>query len=940
MNVVVVESPAKAKTINKYLGDDYQVLASYGHVRDLPEREGSVEPTADFRMHYDVLAEKTRHVNEIAKAVKHADRLYLATDPDREGEAISWHLLAALADKGVLQRTEVKRVIFHEVTKQAVLEAMAHPRDLHPDLIDAYQARRALDYLVGFTLSPVLWRKLPGAKSAGRVQSVALRLVCEREDEIERFVPQEYWTVEADLRTAADAPFKARLTHIDGKKLDKFALGKEAEAIEAKRRVEAAALKVASVEKKQTSRNPAPPFSTSTLQQEASRKLGFGADRTMRTAQRLFEGVQLGGETVGLITYMRTDSVQLSQAALDGARAVIGEHYGQRYLPDQPRRFKTKTKNAQEAHEAIRPTDLARRPEEVAKFVDDDQRRLYELIWKRTIASQMAAALLDRVAVDLEGGGVALRSTGQTIAFDGFLKVYREGIDDAPQRATADDESDRLLPAMAEGEPSRQEAVTAEQHFTEPPPRYTEASLVKKLEELGIGRPSTYASIISVLQQRNYVRLDSKRFVPEDRGRVVSAFLTEFFERYVEYGFTAELENQLDAVAAGEVDWKEVLRAFWDPFFELTEDVKAKRNAEIIDALDAALAPHLFPARDDGVDPRRCPQCEAGRLSLKFGRFGGFIGCSNYPECRFTRKLGEQASDGAAELAKERFLGVDPGLSEEVWLRVGRFGPYIQRGSGDELKRVSVPDNISPETVDLDTALKLLALPREVGVDPDGEPIVAGINRFGPFVQRGRTYARLDTDDDVLSIGMNRALSLLAEKGGKGGRRAPAAGSGKTVGEHPEDGKPIQLLEGRFGPYLKWNKLNASLPKGKDPERLALDEAVEILAQKAAKTGAKTGSRKLAASGGKGAAGKAGAGKGASGSKSSSTKAASGKADAGSSGGAGSDRSGSNKKASDDRGGGTAKGGSAGKAGGGGARGKAGGNGRRGVSGSGRQTSS
>jgi DNA topoisomerase-1 len=840
MNVVVVESPAKAKTINKYLGDDYQVLASYGHVRDLPEKEGSVEPEHDFRMHYDVLADKKSRVNEIAKAVKNADRLYLATDPDREGEAISWHLLAALAEKGALKKTEVKRVVFHEVTKQAVLEAMARPRDLHPDLIDAYQARRALDYLVGFTLSPVLWRKLPGAKSAGRVQSVALRLVCEREDEIERFVAREYWTVEAELATAADDRFRARLTHLDGTKLDKFALGEEAEATAAKRRVEQAALTVASVEKKQTSRNPAPPFSTSTLQQEASRKLGFGADRTMRTAQKLFEGVQFGGETVGLITYMRTDSVQLSQAALDAARAVIGEHYGSRYLPEQPRRFKTKTKNAQEAHEAIRPTDLARRPEEVARFVDEDQRRLYELIWKRTVASQMAAAVLDRVAVTLEGDGVALRATGQTIAFDGFLKVYREGVDDAPTRKAADDESDRLLPAMAEGEPARQHEVKADQHFTEPPPRYTEASLVKQLEELGIGRPSTYAAIISVLQARNYVRLESKRFVPEDRGRMVSAFLTQFFERYVEYGFTAELENQLDAVAAGEIDWKQVLREFWDPFFALTEEVKGKRNAEVIDALDDALAPHLFPAREDGSDPRQCPQCEQGRLSLKFGRFGGFIGCSNYPDCRFTRKLGEQAGDGGTDLPKERLLGVDPELSEEVWLRIGRFGPYIQRGSGDELKRVSVPENIRPEDVDLDTALKLLALPREVGLDADGEAVMAGINRYGPFVQRGRTYARLDRDDDVLTIGMNRALTLLEEKGGRGGRRGGGtASAGKTLGEHPEDGKPIELRDGRFGPYLKWNKLNASLPKGTDPETLAFDAAVEILAQKAAKTGAK-----------------------------------------------------------------------------------------------------
>ncbi len=840
MNVVVVESPAKAKTINKYLGDDYAVLASYGHVRDLEEKEGAVDPDDDFRMAYEVMADKKARINDIAKALKGADRLYLATDPDREGEAISWHLLAALADRKALKRIEVKRVVFHEVTKRAVLDAMAHPRDLHENLIDAYQARRALDYLVGFTLSPVLWRKLPGARSAGRVQSVALRLVSDREDEIERFIAREYWTVEAALLTAADAGFRARLTHLDGQRLDKFALANAQAAQAAKARVEAASLSVAAVEKKQTSRNPAPPFSTSTLQQEASRKLGFGADRTMRTAQKLFEGVQLDGETVGLITYMRTDSVQLSSAALAAAREVIGAHYGDRYLPPHPRQFKTKTKNAQEAHEAIRPTDLARRPEDVRRFLDADQAKLYELVWKRTIASQMAAALLDRVAVTLTGDGVGLRATGQTIAFEGFIKVYREGIDDAPTDKAADDDDDRLLPQMAEGERVRQERVTADQHFTEPPPRYTEASLVKKMEELGIGRPSTYASIIKVLQDRNYVRLEQKRFVPEDRGRVVSAFLTRFFERYVEYGFTAALEDQLDAIAAGEVDWKEVLREFWEPFLARTEEVLGKRNAEVIDVLDEALGPHLFPPRSDGVDPRQCPSCESGRLSLKFGKFGGFVGCSNYPECRFTRQLGEQATDGGDGAAKERLLGVDPELEEEVWLKNGRFGPYVQRGSGDATKRVSLPPALAPADVELGTALSLLALPREVGVDPDGEAVNAGINRYGPYIQRGRAYVRLEPDDDVLTIGMNRALTLLDEKGGKAQRRAAPAVAGRTLGEHPDDKKPVQLLDGRFGPYVKWNKLNASLPKSADPESFDLEAAVELLAKKAARASGKS----------------------------------------------------------------------------------------------------
>ena len=859
MNVVVVESPTKAKTINKYLGSDYTVLSSYGHVRDLPEKEGSVRPDDDFAMTYEVMADKKARVNDIAKALKGAKRLYLATDPDREGEAISWHLLAALADKRALNGVEVKRVVFHEVTKQAVLQAMAHPRDLFENLIDAYQARRALDYLVGFTLSPVLWRKLPGARSAGRVQSVALRLICEREDEIERFVAREYWSVEADLETVDAARFRARLTHLDGKKLDKFSLGDQGAGHAAKAKVEAADLRIAAVEKKQGTRNPAPPFSTSTLQQEAARKLGFGADRTMRTAQRLFEGVSLGGETVGLITYMRTDSVQLSKTALGSARDVIRDQYGARYLPEHPRQFKTKTKNAQEAHEAIRPTDLARRPEQVAAFLDQDQLRLYELIWKRTVASQMAAAILDRVVVTLDGQDVSLRATGQTIAFDGFIKVYREGIDDAPSDQGADDDSDRLLPAMREGDAARQLAVHADQHFTEPPPRYSEASLVKKMEELGIGRPSTYASIISVLQHRDYVRIDQRRFVPEDRGRVVSAFLNRFFERYVEYDFTAQLEDQLDAVAAGEVNWKDVLRQFWQPFFGQTEDVKGKRNAEIIDALDEALAPHLFPPKADGGDPRHCPSCDGGRLSLKFGKFGGFIGCSNYPECRFTRQLGEQASDGDAQAVKERMLGMDPELDEEVWLKVGRFGPYIQRGSGDALKRSSLPPNLQPAEVDLAVALKLLALPRDVGLDPEsGEPVVAGLNRYGPFVQRGRHFVRLDPDDDVLTIGMNRALTLLAEKGKKGGgRQSAASSSAKLVGDHPDDGKPIQLLAGRFGPYLKWNKLNASLPKSADPEALSLEEAVGILAAKAAKNGGKAPVKKAKAAAPKAASTKA-----------------------------------------------------------------------------------
>jgi DNA topoisomerase I len=837
MDVVVVESPTKAKTIKKYLSDLPDVEASYGHVRDLLEKDGSVLPDDDFKMVWTVLDDKKRRVDEIVKAVRKAKRLFLATDPDREGEAISWHLLEVLKERKVLKDVEVKRVVFHEITKNAVIEAMRHPRDLDQSLIDAYLARRALDYLVGFTLSPVLWRKLQGSRSAGRVQSVALRLICEREAEIEAFVPREYWTVEALLETPDKAKFKAKLTHLGEKKLGKFDLGDEAAAKAAVGRIEAAALAIGPVEKKQVSRQPSPPFSTSTLQQEAARKLGFSADRAMKTAQRLFEGAQLGGETVGLITYMRTDSVQLSGEAIRGARQHIGQTFGQAYLPEHPRVFKTKTKNAQEAHEAIRPTDIGREPQKVARYLDDDQRRLYELIWKRTVASQMAAARLDRVTVDVldEAGAVTLRATGQTIAFDGFLKLYQEGRDDP----TGDEEDDEnvLLPALVTGTAVEERGVAPSQHFTEPPPRFSEASLVKKLEELGVGRPSTYASIISVLQNREYVRLEQKRFVPEDRGRLVSAFLTSFFDRYVQPTFTAALEDKLDRVAAGELSWKEVLREFWQPFVASVGEVSELRVAEVIDSLNDALSARLFPPRSDGSDVRSCPLCKEGRLSLKLGRYGAFVGCSNYPECRFTRQLGDDVDADPAKRNDDRLLGVDPQSQEEVWLKNGRFGFYIQSGSGDALKRSSLPPNLQPADIDLETALKLLALPRPVGIHPEtGDAITAGINRYGPFVQHQRQFVRLPPDEDVLTIGMNRALTLIAENPAKGRARTEAKPL-REMGSHPEDGEPVVVLDGRFGPYVKHGKVNASLPKGKSAEDLSMSEAVELLAARAAKAG-------------------------------------------------------------------------------------------------------
>src|SRR5215469_5157403 len=637
MNVVIVESPAKAKTINKYLGRDYKVVASYGHVRDLPAKDGSVLPDSDFAMSWEVDGKSEKHVKAMAEAVRGADRLYLATDPDREGEAISWHVNEVLKNRRALKGVDVKRVVFNEVTRNAVLDAFSKPRDIDIELVDAYLARRALDYLVGFTLSPVLWRKLPGSRSAGRVQSVALRLICEREAEIEAFKPREYWSIEVEFRTPSGQSFTARLTHLDGKKLDKFSLATEADARAAADAIaRATGFAVAEVERRQVKRHPQPPFTTSTLQQEASRKLGFGASRTMSLAQRLYEGVDIGGETVGLITYMRTDGVALSNDAIAAARRLVETEYGTEYRPAQPRVYKSPAKNAQEAHEAIRPTEIARRPESVARALEADQLRLYELIWKRTLASQMESAVLDQVTADIASSDrqIVLRATGSTIAFDGFLKLYHEDLDDPEE-----DEENRRLPALTRGDKMARGTVKPEQHFTQPPPRYTEASLVKKLEELGIGRPSTYASIIQVLQDRNYVRLEKKRFLPEDRGRLVTAFLTSFFEQLVQYNFTADLENQLDDISGGRTDWKEVLRDFWRQFSTQIDGTKDLTISQVIEALDRELGPHFFPedASGSGKDPRLCPGCGAGRLSLKLGKFGAFIGCSNYPSCRYTR---------------------------------------------------------------------------------------------------------------------------------------------------------------------------------------------------------------------------------------------------------------------------------------------------------------
>ncbi|PZR35820.1 type I DNA topoisomerase [Caulobacter segnis] len=843
MNVVVVESPAKAKTINKYLGSDYTVLASYGHIRDLPSKDGSVEPDNDFAMSWEVDAKASKRVSDIVDAMKKADRLILATDPDREGEAISWHVLEVLNKKKALKDKSVQRVTFNAITKAAVTEAMKAPRDLDMELVEAYLARRALDYLVGFTLSPVLWRKLPGSRSAGRVQSVALRLVVDRELEIERFKTQEYWTVEADVSAGSD-PFLARLVKHEGKKLTKFDLGDETSALAAKAAVQAAVFKVEAVEKKPGKRSPAPPFTTSTLQQEAARKLGFSAQRTMQAAQKLYEGVDIGGETVGLITYMRTDGVSMAPEAITEARDVIGKVYGKEYVPDAPRLYKSKAKNAQEAHEAIRPTSLNRNPGSLR--LEPELGRLYELIWKRTIASQMESARIERTTVDLESadGKTGLRATGQVVQFPGYLAVYEEGRDDEG------DEDSARLPAITEGAAAQVREARADQHFTEPPPRYSEASLVKKMEELGIGRPSTYASVLGVLRDREYVRMEKQRFIPEDKGRLVTAFLEQFFKRYVEYDFTAALEEQLDLVSDGKLDWKQFLRDFWKDFHAAVGEIAELRTTNVLDALNEALGPHIFPDKGDGSNPRLCPTCGTGQLSLKTGKFGAFIGCSNYPECRYTRQLGVSEGDGEAESA-DKELGVNPATGRAVWLKNGRFGPYVEElaAEGDKPKRSSLPKGWIASAMDLEKALRLLSLPREVGKHPDdGKVITAGLGRFGPFVLHDGTYANLENADEVFDVGLNRAVAILADKRAGGGRPQRAAAAALAeLGNHPEDGKPIRVLSGRFGPYIKHGDTNANVPKGKDPAAITLEEAVALIAERAAKGGGKKPAKKAAA---------------------------------------------------------------------------------------------
>ncbi len=858
-NVVVVESPAKAKTIHKYLGSEYTIIASLGHVRDLPPKDGSVDPNNNFEMIWQSDERGNKQVTAIAKALKNAKNLYLATDPDREGEAISWHILAMLEERHALKNIHVQRITFHEITKNAIRYAVDHPRHIDMPLVEAYLARRALDYLVGFTLSPVLWHKLPGSRSAGRVQSVALRLVCEREAEIEMFKPREYWNITASFLTQAGAAFTARLTHLNGHKLDQFDLANAEQAEKARQAVETEHFSVHTIERRTVRRNPYPPFTTSTLQQEASRKLGMTAQNTMRTAQQLYEGVDLDGETVGLITYMRTDGTTLSEEAIHAIRHYIDTLIGNTYVPSKPRIYTSKVKNAQEAHEAIRPTDVLRTPDSVAPYLTYEQKRLYELIWKRAVASQMESALFDQVAINISNASSAqtiFRANGSIMTFDGFLHLYREGQDDTEE--IGQDES-RLLPPMQEQESLTHDGIKTEQHFTQPPPRFSEASLVKKLEELGIGRPSTYASILEVLQDRHYVKLENRRFIPETRGRIVTTFLVLFFERYVNTGFTAEFETLLDDISDGRAQWKYVLESFWKDFSKAIADTKELKNADVIDALDKTLEPFFFPPRSDGLDPRQCHSCQSGRLGLKLGKHGAFIGCSHYPECRYTCDISNfMTSSFSKENSHEHtfkdgiyLLGQHPLTKEDITLRQGPWGLYLQQGASDstdkkeKVKRKTLPKNISEKDITLEQAIGLLSLPRIIGLHPEtNEPIEADIGRFGPFVKMGSVYSSLDKDDDIFTVGINRAVDALAKK----------MSSIRVLGQHPVDHQPVTLHKGRFAPYIQHGSIRANLSRDTDIDTVTLDDALTFLTQNGkpfkakAKTPKKTSSKEKKAS--------------------------------------------------------------------------------------------
>lgn len=819
MKLVVVESPAKAKTINKYLGSDYKVLASYGHIRDLPSKDGSVDPDNDFAMTWEFSPVGKKHLNDIIAALKDCDTLILASDPDREGEAIAWHILEELKEKKKLNGKKIERVVFHEITKSAVKEGIENPREIDQDLVSAYMARRALDYLVGFNLSPILWRKLPGSKSAGRVQSVALRLICDRENEIDKFKAEEYWTIDVDLLTAQKAEMLTHLINLDGKKLDKFTINSEEKALAAKAKIEAQNFAISNVERKKASRYPAPPFTTSTLQQEAARKLRFSAKKTMQVAQKLYEA--------GIITYMRTDAVNLSKEAIKACREAIEKYFGASYLPKTAKEYKNKTKNAQEAHEAIRPSDVMNTPKKMELKLDSDAYKLYELIWKRTVACQMNPAILDRVVVDAKSadGKILLRANGQVIQFDGFLKLYQESKDDSD-----DDDENAILPNVETGESVEKKEIKPAQHFTTPPPRFTEASLVKKLEELGIGRPSTYANIIDVLQERKYVKVEKLRFIPEDRGRIVTVFLENFFKKYVEYDFTAQMEEFLDDVSAGAMQWKKLLAGFWAKFIKNIDEVKPLQLTEVINKVDEALSAHLFPPREDGSDPRICPKCGKGRLSIKFGKFGAFLGCSNYPECSYTKPLTdtkEEEEEAANASAQKLASGEDKILcqmnEQNVYLRKGPYGYYVQLGDAsgntEKPKRCSLPKFVKPEELTAEQAQILLSLPRDLG-----NGIEANIGKFGQYIKQGTKSKSLSGEDNIFNITSERAEELL--------KNAVAKPEPTVLAQHPTTKEDITLNKGRYGMYLKCGKNNYAIPKGYAPSSLTAEEAIKIVTEK------------------------------------------------------------------------------------------------------------
>ena len=820
MDLVIVESPAKAKTINKYLGKEFKVLSSYGHIRDLPSKDGSVEPDNDFYMHYAVDDRSAKQVKEIIKACKGVNTVYLATDPDREGEAIAWHVAEVLKEnKAIKKDVKFKRIVFHEITKKSVLEALKKPRDISMDLVNAQQARRALDYLVGFNLSPVLWRKLPGSRSAGRVQSVALRLISDREAEIERFIEREYWTIKCDF-AAKKAEFAATLVSVKGKKLDKFDLPDEETVKPIVLELEDSQYKVQSIEKKQQKRNPYPPFITSTLQQDASRKLGFSAKKTMTLAQKLYEGIGIDGETIGLITYMRTDGVYMSQDSVNEIRNHVAEAYGKKYLPDSPRMYKSKSKNAQEAHEAIRPTDVHLTPHKISKFLEKDQLKLYELIWRRAVACQMSSAILDQMTVMIVNNkkSLGLKATGSVVLFDGFYKVYKEALDSDSEK----EDDGGILPELSEGEVLKLLKVIPDQHFTSPPPRYSEASLVKKLEELSIGRPSTYASIISVLLDRNYVRMENRRFFPEERGIIVTAFLMSFFDKYVEYSFTAEMEDKLDSISDGKMEWKNLLKQFWKDFHKSVEDAHKHSIEEVIKAIEPLLENHVFPKTKDGSDPKKCPECEEGKLQIRIGKFGPFVSCDKYPDCKYTRELDLYDEAGGREDHKpsERVLGTDPISGLEVYLKKGPYGMYLQLGKSDSenMKRSPLPKFVNDEELDLELALSLLMLPKELGVHPkSGEIIKAGIGKYGPYIFHQKQYVSLTNPKEVFSINLEKAITLIDSNPNKG----------KDLGDYKND--TILLLKGKYGPYLKFSGRNFKIPKDCKSEDLKLEEAIKLI---------------------------------------------------------------------------------------------------------------